>query len=327
MLFFSLSNYNHVKFLGEAMSLFFVILMKVFPLYINVVLGYLSSRFLNVQRESVAALLIYILGPIVVFSATVSVKINLAVLSLPIFLYIFCSILAFAALFIWGKSWDNPTGNILAFSAGTGNTGYFGIPLAIIFFPPHLADIYIFTVLASLLYESSTGFYVTAKGNFSVKESLLKIARLPILYAFILGLICNVIGFTIPQEIASYTGQFKGAYGILGMMMLGMGLMGLKSNPENFDKKFISITFIIKFIFWPLVMLAFIKFDQNYLQFLNDDLYKVLFLFSIVPLAGNTVTLAVLLNAKPEKASLAVFLSTVVSVVFIPVAIYLYGGF
>ncbi|PCI52381.1 MAG: transporter [Gammaproteobacteria bacterium] len=309
------------------MTLFFIILIKIFPLYINVMLGFLSSKLLHVQRESIAALLIYILGPIVVFSAAISVKIDFAIAILPIFLYVFCSILAFASLYIWGKSWDNPTGNILAFSAGTGNTGYFGIPLAIIFFPPTLADIYIFTVMASLLYESSTGFYVTAKGNFSVKESLKKISRLPILYAFILGIICNLAGLKIPEEISAYTAQFKGAYGILGMMMLGMGLLGLKSNPDNFDKKFISITFIIKFVFWPLAMLGFIYIDKTYLQFLNEDLYKVLFLFSIVPLAGNTVTLAVLLNAKPEKASLAVFLSTLVSIIFIPLAIYLYGDF
>ena len=56
------------------MSLFFIILLKVFPIYINVVLGFLSSKFLKVQRESVATLLIYILAPIVVFSATLSVK-------------------------------------------------------------------------------------------------------------------------------------------------------------------------------------------------------------------------------------------------------------
>jgi len=62
-------------------------------------------------------------------------------------------------------------------------------------------------------------------------------------------------------------------------------------------------------------------------MFLNEDLYKVMFLFSIVPLAGNTVTLAVLLNAKPEKASLTVLLSTIVSIVYIPVALALFGGF
>ena len=309
------------------MSLFFIILLKIFPLYLNVILGYVAAKSLQVQRESIATLLIYILGPIVVFSATLSVKINFAIAMIPIFLYIFCSLIAFLALFIWGKSWNNPTGNILAFSAGTGNTGYFGIPLAVIFFPPALADIYIFAVLASLLYESTTGFYVTAKGNFTVKESLVKISKLPILYAFVLGLCLNIIGLEIPETLSAYTSQFKGAYGILGMMMLGMGLIGLKGKEDNWDKKFITITFIIKFIFWPLAMLFFIYIDKTFLQILNNDLYKVLFLFSIVPLAGNSVTLAVLLNAKPEKTALTVFLSTLVSVLSIPFFVYLYGGF
>ena len=151
----------------------------------------------------------------------------------------------------------------------------------------------------------------------------MKILRLPILYAFILGLSLNLLGFKIPEEISSYTAQFKGAYGILGMMMLGMGLLGLKNKDDNWDKKFISITFIIKFIFWPLAMLFFIYLDKTYFNILNDDLYKVMFLFSIVPLAGNSVTLAILLNAEPEKTSL----STIISIAFIPLAIYLYGGF
>lgn len=309
------------------MSLFFIILLKVFPIYINVILGYLSSKILNVKRESIATLLIYILGPIVVFSATLSVKIDFAVAFLPIFLFIFCSIIAFLSLAIFKNSWNDATGNILSFSAGTGNTGYFGIPLAIILFPAQLADIYIFTVLASLLYESTSGFYVTAKGNFTVAQALKKMSRLPILYAFILGIILNIAGFEIPEAVSSYTAQFKGAYGILGMMMLGMGLIGLKNSDDNFDVKFISITFFLKFIFWPIAILGVIFLDKTFFMILNEDLYKVLFLFAIVPLAGNTVTLAVLLNAKPEKASLAVFLSTVVSVVTIPLYIFLYGGF
>lgn len=308
------------------MSLFFILLLKIFPLYVNIILGYFSTKLLDVKRESIASILIYILGPIVVFSATLSVKIDMSILFLPVFFYIFCSAIAFISLYIFGKSWNDPSGNILAFSAGTGNTGYFGIPLAIIFFPPYLADIYIFTVLASLLYESTTGFYVTAKGNFTVKESFHKMLKLPILYAFILGVIFNLLGVVIPEEVSSYTAQFKGAYGILGMMMLGMGLVGLQKG-SDLDVKFISITFIFKFIFWPLAILGVIYLDREFYMFLNEDLYKVMFLFSIVPLAGNTVTLAVLLNAKPEKASFTVLLSTIVSVVYIPIVLALYGGF
>jgi hypothetical protein len=310
------------------MSLFFILLLKIFPLYINIILGYIATKYLHITREAIANLLIYIIGPIVVFSATISVKIDFAIIFLPIFLYVFCSLLAFLSLFLFKKSWNDPTGNILAFSTGTGNTGYFGIPLAIIFFPPYLADIYIFTVLASLLYESTTGFYVTAKGNFTVKQSLQKIMRLPLIYAFIIGVICNLLGVTIPEELMSYTAQFKGAYGILGMMLIGMGLIGLElKKGSDLDFKFISILFIVKFIFWPLAILAIIYLDKTIFMFLNHDLYKVMFLFSIVPLAGNTVTLAVLLNAKPEKASFTVLLSTIISVIYIPIVLMWYGGF
>jgi malate permease and related proteins len=308
------------------MALSFILLMKIFPIYINIVLGYFSTKLLDVKRESIASILIYILGPIVVFSATLSVKINMSILFLPIFFYIFCSIIAFASLYAFRKSWNDPTGNILAFCAGTGNTGYFGITLAIIFFPPYLADIYIFTVLASFLYESTTGFYVTAKGNFTVKESFNKMLKLPILYAFILGIALNLLGVGIPDVVSSYTAQFKGAYGILGMMMVGMGLMGLKKG-SDLDIKFISITFILKFIFWPLAILGVIYIDKEFYMFLNEELYKVMFLFAIVPLAGNTVTYAVLLNAKPEKASFTVLISTIVSIIYIPIVLALYGGF
>jgi len=308
------------------MNIFFILLVKISPLYLNVLLGFLSTKYLAVQRESIASLLIYIIGPLVVLSATMSVEINASVAFLPIVLYIFGSAIAFSTLFLFGKYWNDPTGNILAFSAGTGNTGYFGIPLALLFFDTNLANIYIFTVLASLLYENTTGFYVTAKGNFTAKESLIKIIKLPILYAFVIGITLNLLGVRLPEEITFYSDQFKSAYGILGMMMLGMGLQGFNKS-EDLDFKFIRIAFFIKFIFWPASILALIYMDKTFMNLLNDDLYKVLILFSIVPLAGNSVSLAVLLKAKPEKTSLAVFLSTVVSILFIPLALYLYGGF
>jgi len=308
------------------MNLFFILLGKILPLYVNVVLGFFASKFLHVQRESIASLLIYILGPIVVLAATMSVKIDLQVAFLPISLYIFGSSVAFITLYLFKNSWSDSTGNILAFSSGSGNTGYFGIPLAMIFFESDLANIYIFTVMASLLYENTTGFYVTAKGNFTAKQSFVKIIKLPILYAFVVGITLNLLGITLPNELLFYTDQFKSSYGVLGMMMLGMGLQGLNKN-EDFDLKFIKISFFIKFLFWPISMMLFIYLDKNITMFLNEDLYKVLILFSIVPLAGNAVSLAVLLNTKPQKASLAVFLSTIVSIIFIPIFLYLYGGF
>lgn len=309
------------------MDLLILLLLKIFPLYIIVLLGYLSAKYFLVNRDSIAVLLMYFLVPFVIFSSTIHVKINAAVVFLPVFVFMLSSVLSFLTLSIFKNSWKDSSANILAFSAGTGNTGYFGIPLAMIFFDTELANIYIFTVLASVLYEATTGFYITAKGNFSAKESFIKVIRLPSIYAFSLGIIFNLLDIGMANELKVFSENFKGAYTVLGMMMLGMGLKGIARNSGHFDFKFISILLIIKFIIWPALVLFFIQIDKLYFNILNEDLYKVLFLISIVPLAANTVTLAVLLKAEPEKASLSVFLSTIISIISIPIYIYFYGNF
>lgn len=305
------------------MNLFFILLGKILPLYGNIVLGYLATRYLKVDRGAIAAVLFYVIGPIVVFSAIVSVRIDPAVVFLPIFFYCFSSILAFLYLKIFKKVWPDSTSNILAFTAGTGNTGYFGIALSLILFEPEIADIFIFTVLASFFYEATTGFYITAKGSYSAKESLGKVFRLPVIYAFFAALILNLSGATLPAAFIQYAGQFKIVYSTLGMMVIGMGLEGLRKG-GGLDAKFLAVSLTTKHLLWPMLIWGLILLDRTVTRLLYDELYKVMFVFAIVPLAGNTVTLAVLLQAKPAKAALAVLLSTILSIVSIPLLLALY---
>lgn len=245
---------------------------------------------------------------------------------LPIFIFVFGSLIAFYVLQRHKNKWNDSSVNTLAFTCGTGNSGYFGIPLAMILLDPDSANIYIFASLSSFLYENTTGFFVTAKGAFTARQSIMKIVKLPLLYAFLLGITLNLMGFKVPDMIVPYFEVTKWVYGLLGMMMLGMGLKGF-SLKEDFDKTYLKLAYFYKFVFWPSVVLCLIYIDRNFFGFLNEDIYKVLFLFAIVPLAGNTVTLAILLKAKPEKAAFTVLLSTLISVIYIPLALLIYGGF
>lgn len=305
------------------MTIFLTLLGKIIPLYFSILLGFLSTLFLDCNKETIAKILFYLLSPLVVLNATISVKLNSSVIFLPVFFFILSTIIAFSSLVYFNRIYKDNTSNILAFSTATGNTGNIGIPLAILFLDSSLVDIFIFTVLASVLYQNTVGYYITAKGNFTAKQSLLKVLRLPVLYAFLLGITLNLFSFKMPDMFLDYTTYLKGAYAILGMMLLGMGMEKI-SLKNYFDIKFISYAMIIKFILWPLFILIFIFLDKNYIHFLNDDFYLIMFLFSIVPLAGNTVTIATLLNVKPEKMSLTVFISTIISLFYIPLVLYLY---
>lgn len=307
------------------MALFLSLIGKIFPLYLNVGLGYLASRFLRVDRGAVAALLFYVVGPLVVFSATSNVRIAPAVAFLPLFFYLLCSLAAWLGLKIFSPCWPDATGNILAFTSATGNTGYFGIALATLVFPPEIADIFIFTVLGSFFFESTTGFYVTAKGSFTARQSLAKVVRLPVLYAFLAGLTANLAGVALPEPLAVYANQFKIVYSLLGMMVIGMGLTGLRQ-AGGLDRRFITIALCSRHLFWPLLILLLVILDRSFCQLLTEELHKVIFVFTIVPLAGNTVTLAVLLKASPEKAAVAVLLSTLLSLLTVPFYMALYAA-
>lgn len=305
------------------MTIFLTLLGKILPLYFSILLGLFSTLFLSCDKNTIAKILLFILAPLIVFNATISVKLDASVLFLPIFFFLLSSTLAFILLFVFKRIYSDNTANLLAFSTSTGNTGNIGIPLAILFLEPHLVDVFIFTVLASILYQNSVGYYITAKGHFTAKESIKKVLKLPVLYAFLLGIIFNISGFKIPDIFLNYADYLKGTYAILGMMLLGMGMEKMRSN-DSFDLKFISYAIIIKFFLWPMIVLAFIFVDKNYIHFLNEGFYMIMFLFSIVPLAGNTVTVATILNVKPEKMSLAVFITTMISLLYIPFALYLY---
>ena len=306
------------------MTLFLTLIGKIIPLYFSILLGIISTAFLKCDKDSIAKILLFILAPIIVFNATISVTLDSTVIFLPIFFFLLSTIIAFSSLAYFRKIYSDNTANLLAFSTATGNTGNIGIPLAILFLDSHVVDVFIFTVLASLLYQNSVGYYITAKGNFTAKESIKKVLKLPVLHAFLLGLILNILGFKLPEMFLDYTNYLKGAYAILGMMLLGMGMEKIKMN-NSFDKKFIFYTLFIKFIIWPTLIILFIYIDINFIHFLNKDFYLLMFIFSIVPLSANTVTVATLLDVKPEKMAIAVFISTLVSLFYIPFMIYLYS--
>jgi len=305
------------------MSIFFTLLGKVIPLYASILLGFLSTYILKCDKETIAKILLYILAPLISFNAALNINLNTSVIFLPIFFFLFSSILSFILLAYFKKIYSDNTANLLAFSTSTGNTGYIGIPLAILFLEPQMVDVFIFTGLGLTLYENSVGYYITAKGNFSAKQSLKKVFKLPVLYAFTIGITCNLLEIKLLEIFANYTDYLKGAYIIFGTMIIGMGLEHIRTN-GSFDIKFISYAIFIKFVLWPVIVLIFIFIDKNYIHFLNDGLYHVIFLFSIVPLAANTVTIATLLNVKPQMMSIALFISTIISLFYIPLVLYLY---
>lgn len=300
------------------MEIFFTLLLKIIPLYVIILLGFFAGKYMDVKKESVANLVIYLIAPVIFFHGVFTTHISLSSLSLPFLVFAICCLIALLFYFIGNFFWKDSTKNMLSFISSDGNNGYFGLPIALLIFPESLIGLYIFAGLGMLMYENTLGFFIAARGHHTIQESLKKLLKLPLIYAVGLGLIANVAGLHFDSIYTDTIANFKGAYVILGMMIIGLALSGISQ--YKFDFLFTGFAFLAKFFVWPLLVALIIFIDTNFLHFYNADVYKILILLAVIPIAANTVAFATLLKSHPEKVAIAVLFSTMFALFSVPFA-------
>lgn len=300
------------------MPIFLNLAPQILLLYFVIFLGFIATKYLSLNKDGVAKLSIYILVPFVMFYGVMKTDISLTIVFLPLIVW---SISTCSALIIFGLSRkliaEKTAANILALCAGTANSGYFGIPVAFMLFEPKLVGVYITTVLGMTLFQNSVGFYITAKGHHTAKESLMKVFKLPVIYAFILAVILKYSGVDeLPKIIVPFLENIKGCYIIIGMMIIGAGIADMEKIKFNF--KFISFAFLGRFVMWPILAFLVYKLDSATLGLLNDNYAKALILAGIVPIAADTVAIATILKCHPEDMAGAVLLSCIFALFYVP---------
>ncbi|MCM2325893.1 MAG: AEC family transporter [Candidatus Woesearchaeota archaeon] len=296
--------------------------LRLLPFYLFIFFGYLAGRLLHSKKETIASILIYLRAPIIVFNGALTTSLDISYLSLPLLFFALCTIMAIVFLYIGKHLWNGTEKNILAFTSGTGNTGYFGLPVALAILGNEYMPIIVLILLGFIFYENTVGFYIVAKGNHTLKESLKKLARLPSIYTFFIGLFLNFLQVMPAQIYLDSIINVKGAYSLLGMMLIGLAISEIKN--FRIDLKFTMTAFFAKFIIWPLLVLSIISIDKAYFAWYSLEIYKSMILLSIVPLAANTVAYATELRTHPEKAATAVFLSTLFALIYIPLIVTLF---
>ena len=301
------------------MEIFLSIFLKIIPLYIFTTLGFIAGRYLDIDAKGIGKLIIYIIAPFVIFEAITHSNLSISTFILPIIAFLMCSLVAFL-FYEYGKYiYGDTRANVLAIVSSEGNTGYFGIPIALLLFDQNIFGIYILGTLGVTIFENTIVYYLTARGRYTVKESVSRLKKLPAIYAFMFAIIFLYFDIKLPKLMDNFVINMQGAYVVLGMMLIGFCISKIKN--FSFDYKFIALSFLGKFIIWPLLMLVLVLLDYYIFNIYNDEIYIAFMLLSIVPIAANTVIFATVLNVYPDKVSSAVLFSTIFGLVYVPIII------
>ncbi|MEO9522049.1 AEC family transporter [Marinobacter alexandrii] len=303
--------------MAAALALFF----KLIPLYVTVALGWLAGRYLEASGKHIAGIMLYIVTPSVVFSGVMAAPLSPEVIFLPFLIFTMSCVLGVLQLKLAKRVITDGSASLIPLCVGSGNTGYFGVPVALLLFGEEGLGLYIVCMLGTTLFENSVGFYLAARGRHDLKSALWRVVKLPSVYAFLAAVLLNLSGIRIPDLFQPLFDNLRGAYSILGMMIIGMSITSFGGLAGNI--RFTGLAFFGKFVVWPAVAVLFWWLDANLLGIYQPAVHQAIFLISVTPIAANTVVIATMLETSPRQAAGTVLLTTLFALAFIPVMISL----
>ncbi|MFA6037567.1 MAG: AEC family transporter [Legionellales bacterium] len=283
-------------------------LFTILPLLIMVIIGFLAQRFYQVQSKSLASLAIYILSPAVMLLGVLDEHLNLSILYMPLIVLLIGIIISAVFYPLAGLIWSDARKQMVGFSAGTANTSYFGIPVCAAILGVESVPIAIMFALGQTLFEATVGYYLAARGQADAKQSILKLIKLPMLYALLLALILRSQYWELPAVAADSVELLASAFTPIGMMLIGVGLAESKLLVRP-DIKFMSMVLFIKFAVWLGMVLGFVWLDQNIFHLFNPLAHQVMLIQAVAPVAVSTVAYAAEFKLFPEKMSMTVVVS------------------
>jgi predicted permease len=287
------------------------------PLSLLILLGWIVGRTQDIDLKSVATILVYGISPVVAFGSTAQISFHGIFVLLPVITFILA---AGNGLFIHAlgrkilKKKD--MGFLLPIATGSGNNGYFGLPLAMAVFAPDQVGIYFLIMLGTTLFETTIGYYYVARGHLSVKQALRRAAGMPVTYAIILGLIFSALHMELNPGVTKLWEIARGCYVSVGMMIIGIALG--KYRKLSWDTDFIALVMSGKYMLWLLLASTFIVLDTTFLHLYDSPIHAMILILAITPVAANVAAFAAQHDFKPQLAATIVFLTTIVSFAALP---------
>ncbi len=222
----------------------------------------------------------------------------------------------------------NDKNNVCIICSFLGNAGFMGLPVMKALFPEH-PEILMYTTMVIVAFNLicwTVGIFVITgdKKNIGLKRIFL---NPPTVAAFIGIIVFFIKGFVaIPEDLMINIERFTGYLGDmtlpLSMMVLGVRLADIKFLDLFNDGK-VYLTCANKLILCPLVTFCLLLLVRLIYPALDYYLFAALFIVLAMPSASSCLSFAEMFDSDREVAVKITLLSTILSVLTIPVIMLL----
>ncbi len=294
--------------------------------------GYLLVKTGTLKQEQsgpLSKLLMYVGMPFLILSGTISSlnfgKEFLLLLGVVILIgVVYTFVMFFATKPLTAMEKAEKTRGIMRFSAIFANNGFLGIPLAVAVFgadSPVLTVLIILNIINNILMYTLGVYLISGdKSKISLKKAFLN----PVLIAFVVGIVLNLVRITdyIP-EVITFSDHFKGIVTPISMTILGMKLGAIQIRSLFTSRKIYYVS-LLRLVLSPAVIVALLLLARPlFPSLMNSDFILGFFIAFAMPTAGLASTFADTFNGDTENAVRMTLGTTILSVLTIPALYWL----
>jgi predicted permease len=197
------------------------------------------------------------------------------------------------------------------------NNGNIGIPVNDLAFrhDPLAMSIQIVVVVFEILVTFTFGLLKASAATKGLRGSIHHFFRLPVLYAILLGLLCNLLQLHVPDFL--WVPAKQAANGMLAIALVSIGAQ-IASVTLKKRTWLVLTSSLLRLIVSPLIAFGVIA-----VLGLSGVTAQALFIASAIPTSRNSASLALEYNNEPEFAAQAVLVSTLLSTLTLTLCISL----
>ncbi|EIA20297.1 AEC family transporter [Listeria fleischmannii] len=296
---------------------FILILLPVFGIF---AIGFVGQKLLHFDIPNLSKLTLYLMSPFLALGTFYKNPITMDYVYLAVYIFVLCLALILIITLvakIMGYSLRDRCALILA--SAFMNNGNYGTPVVLLVFGSTGLNIAVILMVLQQLAMSTIGIYYAAKGSSDAggyKVVLKRVVRMPIAYGALLGLTLQLLHVSIPAPLLTCINLVGNAAIPTIMIVLGMQLAVISFRRIELLK--VGFALIIRLLFSPII-----AFGIAFFLPVDTMTKQIMILLAAMPTAANTTLMAVQFDTKPDLVSSATFISTVLSIITLPIVLAL----
>ncbi|MWN90395.1 AEC family transporter [Gilliamella sp. Pra-s65] len=301
---------------------FFIIL---FPIFCIFIVGFIAQKALKLDVANLSTMSLYVLSPFLAFKIFYTHTLTTDYLFYIAYIFGLCfSLVMIVSIWSLIMKYSDKERCAMILSSCFMNNGNYGTPVLLVFFGAIGFDLGVIMMVLQQFVMSTVGIYYAAKGSAredisSQKDVINKVIRMPVAYGALLGIIFQLCHIPLSKSIMTSIGMVGDASIVVIMIILGMQLAKIRIKQLDYPK--LSFALINRMAISPIVALCMVYFMPI------EPVYKqVLIVLAAMPSAANTTLMSVQFDTKPELVSSATFFSTLLSLMTLPIVLWLVGA-